>query len=259
MSLVFTPTPTCHGAPQKWKKEENESRNLEVSFTRLFISALRWILIITAKQMCPNMSRDLWQNKKKHIFCLLIMMFSFILSEVWIEECKPASEEKQRRWQRWVKDRQLNPVHADHNQNLSKNVPNVLKLKNCSWFPFYFLLTNQSLEAAAAAVTVPQLQEKLTKEDVWRAETLRGRSRTKKKRRRDCATAAAVTTVADRKCRTDESLAPVCEWATDPLQHTPAESWKPAAIHKTQQNQKSEKKEKRKERREDGGRKKDRR
>lgn len=46
----------------------------------------------------------------------------------------------------------------------------------------------------------------------------------------------------------------------DPLQHAPAESWKPAAIHKTQQNQKfKKKKEKTERRREDGGRKKDRR
>lgn len=39
----------------------------------------------------------------------------------------------------------------------------------------------------------------------------------------------------------------------DPLQHTPAERWKPAAIHKTQQN-KSKKKKKKEKRKKKGGR-----
>lgn len=76
----------------------------------------------------------------------------------------------------------MSPVHADHIQNLAKKFLEESKLKNCSWFPFNLLHTSQSLEAAAVAAAVPQLQNKLTKEGVGRAERLRGRSRTKKKK-----------------------------------------------------------------------------
>lgn len=81
------------------------------------------------------------------------------------------------------------------------------------------------------------MQDKLTKEDVGREEKLR---RTKKKDGTVQQQQQSQVWRTGSAGRMSHWLQSVNEPA-DPLQHTPAESWRPAAIHKTQQNQKLKK------------------
>lgn len=74
--------------------------DLNVSLARLFIHAMRWILIIAPSVTCLDMSRDLQQNHRFSIFVTLDMIrdvfFFFFIPEVWIEESKQSTDQEEK-------------------------------------------------------------------------------------------------------------------------------------------------------------------